>query len=148
MHDQRTRANDIALQILGELYAHEVAGIVKYLHYSFLIMGHNRIPIQKWLREQADEGIQHSILVGEKITSLGGEPPVFSKTFEKSSAHTINEILAEALEFEEQALALYHKLTVQASSTNDVALEELARRQIGEESDHVDEIRKMLRPPI
>jgi bacterioferritin len=147
MQDQRTRTNDVALQILGDLYTHEVAGVVKYLHYSFLIMGYNRIPIQKWFREQADEGMLHSILVGEKITSLGGEPP-FSKTLEASGAHSMNEILAEALDFEEQALTLYHKLAVHAASTNDVALEELARRQISEETDHVDEIRKMLRPPF
>ena len=147
MRDQKTRANDIALEILGDLYTHEVAGIVRYLHYSFLIMGHNRIPIQKWLRGQAEEGMQHSILVGEKITSLGGDPPVFSKSLEAPTARTIDGILAEALEFEEQALALYHKLAVQAAAANDVALEELARRQISEESDHVDEIRKMLRPP-
>jgi bacterioferritin len=146
MPEQTTRANDVALEILGELYTHEVAGIVKYLHYSFSIMGYNRIPIQKWFREQADEGMLHSILIGEKITSLGGEPPPFSQA-PASSARSLNEILTEALAFEEHALALYHELAAQAASTNDVALEELARRQIAEESDHVDEIRKMLRPP-
>ncbi len=38
-------------------------------------MGHSRIPIQKWFRDHATESIQQAILVGEKITSLGGDPP-------------------------------------------------------------------------
>jgi bacterioferritin len=147
MHDQRIRANEIALQILDRLYVHEVAGIVRYLHYSFMIMGHARIPIQKWLREQASEGMQHSIIVGEKITSLGGHPPLISATVEESHVHTLDGILAEALEFEEQALELYRKLAAAAAATNDIALEELARQQICSEQEHVDEVRKMLRPP-
>ena len=147
MHDQGIRANQIALQILDDLYAHEVAGIVRYLHYSFMIMGHARIPIQKWLREQATESMQHSILVGEKITSLGGHPSLLSATVEEANVHTLDGILAEALEFEEQALALYRKLAGAATAANDIALEELARRQICSEQEHVDEVRKMLRPP-
>jgi bacterioferritin len=147
MHDQGIRADRTALQILDELYLHEVAGIVRYLHYSFMIMGHARIPIQKWLREQASESMQHSILVGEKITSLGGHPSLVSATVEKSHGHTLDGILAEALEFEEQAVALYRKLAEAAAATNDIALEELARQQICSEQEHVDEVRKMLRLP-
>ena len=147
MHDQGIRADRTALQILDELYLHEVAGIVRYLHYSFMIMGHARIPIQKWLREQASESMQHSILVGEKITSLGGHPSLVSATIEESHVHTLDGILGEALEFEEQAVALYRKLAEAAAATNDIALEELARQQICSEQEHVDEVRKMLRLP-
>jgi bacterioferritin len=147
MHDQGIRADGTALQILDELYLHEVAGIVRYLHYSFMIIGHARSPIQKWLREQASESMQHSILVGEKITSLGGHPPLVSATVEESHGHTLDGILAEALEFEEQAVALYRKLAEAAAATNDIALEELARQQIFSEQEHVDEVRKMLRLP-
>jgi bacterioferritin len=146
MPDQQNQANDKALQILEQLYAHEVAGIVRYLHYSFLIMGHNRIPIQKWLREQADEGMQHSILVGEKITSLGGRTPAVAASVGDSQARTIDAILAEALAFEEQALSLYKKLAIEAAAVDDIALEELARSQISSEQEHVDQVRKMLRP--
>lgn len=148
MHDQEARPNAVvALQTLGEIYAHEVAGIVRYLHYSFMIMGHARIPIQKWLREQATESMQHSILMGEKITSLGGHPSLVPATVEESHVHTLDGILVESLNFEEQALALYRKLAAVAAAMNDIALEELARQQICSEQDHVDEVRKMLRPP-
>jgi len=32
----------------------ELAGLVRYLHYSFMVFGHNRIPIVAWGRSQAD----------------------------------------------------------------------------------------------
>jgi bacterioferritin len=147
MPDQQSQTKSAALQILGRIYAHEVAGIIRYLHYSFLIMGHNRIPIQKWLREQADEGIAHSVLIGEKITSLGGEIPAIVASAGESHARTLDEILKEALEFEEQALRVYRELAVEAAATDDIALEELARQQIFSEQDHVDAVRKMLRRP-
>jgi bacterioferritin len=34
------------MNCLQKLYQMEMAGIKRYLHYSFMIMGHNRIPIQ------------------------------------------------------------------------------------------------------
>ena len=147
MQHQATRTDQQTLDLLNELYEHEVAGVIRYLHYSFLIMGYSRIPIQKWFREQADEGIQHAVLVGEKITSLGGYPPVFSKQVEISARGNLDEILGEALEFEEQALAVYGRLAVHAAASNDIALEELARGQVASEQEHVDEVRKMLRRP-
>ena len=36
-----------ALEVLNQIFQAEMSGIIRYLHYSFMIMGHNRIPIQK-----------------------------------------------------------------------------------------------------
>src|ERR1700719_2768580 len=52
----------------------ELAGLVRYLHYSFMIFGHNRIPIVAWLRAQADHVQAHAVPAGEKLTNLGGHP--------------------------------------------------------------------------
>src|SRR5204863_9725240 len=46
--------------ILNRTLELELAGLVRYLHYSFMIFGHNRIPIVAWLRAQADEAQAHS----------------------------------------------------------------------------------------
>lgn len=132
-----------ALDLLSLIFQAEMAGIVRYLHYSFVIMGHNRIPIQKWFRDQASEGMTHAIAVGEKITSLGGHPPMVSMHVEETHIHSIDQLLKETLEFEEQALELYKKLA--KISSYDIALEEFARGLVAEETDHVDEVKKMLK---
>ena len=41
--------------VLNRLLEAELAGVVRYTHYSFLVFGFGRIPIVSWLREQADE---------------------------------------------------------------------------------------------
>ena len=114
-----------ALECLNEIFQAEMAGIVRYLHYSFMIMGHNRIPIQKWFRDQASESTAHTIIIGEKITSLGGHPPMISSKIVESNVHNVDQILKESLQFEEATLALYKKLVKLAG--DDIALEELAR---------------------
>lgn len=136
-----------ALATLQKVFACEMAGIVRYLHYSLMIMGHNRIPIQKWFREQANEAMKHSIIIGEKITSLGGHPEAVTASVKETNVHTIDGMLRESLEFEAEALAHYRELVKIAESAGDVALEELAREFVRVEQEHHDEVNKMLRSP-
>jgi len=132
-----------ALDCLNKIFQSEMAGIIRYLHYSFMIMGHNRIPIQKWFRNQASESMAHTEIIGEKITSLGGHPPMLSEPVEETNVHSIDQLLQECLSHEEKALSLYRDLVSLAG--NDIALEELARGLVKEETDHIDEVKKMLR---
>ena len=145
--NQKTYQNKEVLDLLGQIYQIESAGINRYLHYSFMIMGYNRIPIQKWFRENATEAMTHSIEIGEKITSLGGHPPLTSIPVKENNSHTILQLLEESLGFEEEAVSLYTKLAKLAESLGDVALEEMARGFVQAETEHVDEVRKMLRSP-
>jgi bacterioferritin len=128
---------------LHKIFQLEMSGIHRYLHYSFMIMGHNRIPIQKWFRDQASEAQAHAVEIGEKITSLGGHPPIVSAGIEENNQHGVHELLQESLNFELQGLQLYKELVRLAG--DDIALEELARDFVRQETEHVDEVRKMLR---
>jgi bacterioferritin len=131
------------MNCLSKIFQAEMAGIIRYLHYSFMVMGHNRIPIQKWFRDQADECVAHSIAIGEKITSLGGHPPLVTATIEETNAHGVDELLQESLHFEEESLGFYKELV--RLSVDDIALEELARDFVKVETEHIEEVRKMLR---
>jgi bacterioferritin len=114
-----------AMACLHKIFQAEMSGVIRYLHFSFMIMGHNRIPIQKWFRDQASEAQMHAIEIGEKITSLGGHPPIASASFEETNRHGVHELLQESLSFELEGLALYKELV--KLSGDDIALEELAR---------------------
>lgn len=134
--------NNAVMECLNKVFLAEMSGIIRYLHYSFMIMGHNRIPIQKWLRDRAAESMGHATTIGEKITSLGGHPPVVAAKVEETNVHSIDQILKESLKFEEAALNSYKDLVKLAG--DDVALEELAREFVRSETEHLDEVRKML----
>jgi len=140
-----SKNNEKILDCLSKIFQSEMAGIMRYLHYSFMIMGHNRIPIQKWFRDQAQEATDHAILAGEKITSMGGHPPMISAKVEESNQHTIDQILKESLSFEEEALGFYKDLAKLAVEADDIALEEFARTMVKDETDHIHEVQKMLR---
>ena len=144
---EKSYQNKQVLDLLGEIYKAEMSGINRYLHYSFMIMGYNRIPIQAWFRDNAKEAMDHATLIGEKITSLGGHPPIVAAKVEENNSHNINQLLEESLKFEEEAIMKYKSLVQVSSDLGDVALEEMARQFVREEVEHADEVRKMLRKP-
>ena len=134
------------VETLNRILELELAGLVRYLHYSFMIFGHNRIPIVSWLRSQADESQAHAVRAGEHITSLGGHPSLKIGSLLETHKHNVDEILREALVHEEEGLEEYHKLMKMVEGRN-IMLEEYARGQIAAETAHVADLGKMLRKP-
>lgn len=134
------------IEVLKHILELELAGLVRYLHYSFMVFGHNRIPIVSWLRSQADESQAHAVQAGEHITSLGGHPSLKLGPLLETHKHNIDEILREALEHEQQGLNEYRRLLEMVAGRN-IMLEEYARQQIAAEEAHAADIGKMLRKP-
>ena len=132
--------------VLNRLLETELAGVVRYTHYSFLVFGFGRIPIVSWLRAQADESLMHAQQVGEWITSLGDHPSLAIGPLLESHQHDIGAILRESLEFEGQALELYRQL-LRLVEGKLIGLEEFARQMIQAEEIHAAEVDKMLRKP-
>src|SRR4030081_533331 len=93
--------------VLNRLLEAELAGVVRYTHYSFLVFGFGRIPIVSWLREQATESLTHAQQLGEWITTLGAYPSLTIGSLLDSHQHDIAAILTESLDAEGKALALY-----------------------------------------
>jgi bacterioferritin len=138
--------SEAVIGTLNRILELELAGLVRYLHYSFMIFGHNRIPIVAWLRAQANESQAHATLAGEHITNLGGHPSLKIGSLLETHKHNVDEILSEALEHEDQGLEEYRKLLSMVAARS-IMLEEYARDQIAAEEAHLAEIRKMMRRP-
>lgn len=138
-------SNKQALEILNKIFQAEMAGVIRYMHYSFMIMGYHRIPIQAWFRAQATESMTHATTIGEKITSLGGHPPVIAMPVGEGNNHSVDAILKESLAHEEATLALYKELVKAAG--DDIAIEEMAREFVRLETEHIEEVNKMLKHP-
>jgi bacterioferritin len=137
---------DKVVGVLNRLLEAELAGVVRYTHYSFLVFGFGRIPIVSWLREQANESLLHAEQVGEWITTLGAYPSLAIGPLLDSHKNDIAAILHESLETEAHALDLYREL-LELVEGRLVALEEFARQMIHAEEVHAAEVDKMLRKP-
>lgn len=143
-----------ASNALNRILELELAGVVKYTHYSLMVYGYNRIPIVSWLKENATESLAHAHKAGELVTLLGGHPSLKIGALLETEKHDIGDILRESLEHETLALAAYYDLLKistathpYTSSVQSVLLEEYAREMIVAEEMHLDEVNKMLRMP-
>src|SRR5215213_2000251 len=117
------------IAVLNRILERELAGVVRYTHYSFLVFGFGRIPIVSWLRDQANESLLHAQQVGEWITTLGAYPSLAIGSLLDSHKSDIESILRESLDAEGAALTLYRELLAVVEGQS-VALEEFARQMI------------------
>jgi bacterioferritin len=138
--------NKKAIDALNTIMELELAGVVRYTHYSLMVYGYNRIPIVSWLKDNAQEGLGHAHKAGELVTLLGGHPSLKIGSLLETEKHDIGDILRESLEHEKTALAAYYDL-LKIAEGNSVLLEEYAREMIVQEELHLDEVNKMLRRP-
>lgn len=135
-----------AIDALNRIMELELAGVVKYTHYSLMVYGYNRIPIVSWLKGNADESLAHAHKAGELVTLLGGHPSLKIGPLLETEQHDIGDILRESLDHEKTALAAYYDL-LRIAEGDSVLLEEYAREMIVSEELHQDEVNKMLRRP-
>lgn len=132
--------------VLNRILELELAGVVRYTHYSLMVYGFNRIPIVSWLREQANESLAHAQAAGEWITTLGEHPSLAVGPLLETHKHNISQILNESRENENDGMEQYVKL-LELVEGRHVALEEYAREMILAEEMHLSEVDKMLRSP-
>lgn len=134
------------VEVLNKILALELAGVVRYTHYSLMIYGYNRIPIVSWLRGEATISIDHAQQAGEMITAMGEHPTLAIGPLLETHNHDIGDILKESMEIEREALKCYKELLGLVRDYS-VTLEEYARKLIFEEEMHEAEVDKMLRKP-
>jgi bacterioferritin len=138
--------NAAVLKQLNKILEHELAGVIRYTHYSFMVHGFGRIPIVSWLRSQADESMLHAHEAGELVTQLEGDPSLGIGSLLKSVTHDTGKILQESLVHEQEAAEAYMDL-LQLVQGKSVMLEEYASRMVADETRHIGDVQKMLRMP-
>ena len=136
--------NNKVLPCLNKILELELAGVVRYTHYAFMVQGPYRLSVVNWLKEQAKESLVHAEAVGEHITSLGEHPTLKIGELLETHKHSTEDILNECLKHEQAAIAAYYDLLKSIDGTS-IMLEEFARTMIATEEMHEAELKKMLR---
>ena len=134
---------DRVTQQLDRILQMELAGVIYYTHYSFMIYGHARIPITSWLRENATESLTHAHEAGEHIMRLKRRPALGIAALPTTRHNTIDDIITESVEREEASVQLYREL-LDIVKDKSVVLEEYAQRMIAAEAIHIREMELML----
>lgn len=79
------------IKLLNRIMEMELAGVVRYTHYSLMVYGYGRIPIVSWLKGNADESLAHAQRAGELVTMLGGHPSLAIGPLLESKKHDIGD---------------------------------------------------------
>jgi len=122
---------------------HEMSAMIRYLHHSFIVTGPMRGPLVTLFRNQARDSMNHAIVLGEKITALGGHPSVKIQEIYEPGEQTIEEMLKEDLEVERLHLNNYEQQLelVQDNTPLRIMLEQM----LVEETKHAEELEMYLR---
>ena len=131
-------------EILNQIMECELAGVIRYTHYSLMVTGPHRIPIVDFMKAQATESLLHAQQAGEILTGLEGHPRQSIAPIEETHQHDLNTVLQESLAHETAALNLYKQLLDEVENGS-IYIEEYARSMIGQEELHSMELKKMLR---
>jgi bacterioferritin len=134
---------DRVTEQLNRILQMELAGVIYYTHYSFMIYGHARIPITQWLQENATESLAHAQEAGQMIMRLHKRPDLGIAKLPTARHNTIDQILAESVEREEAGVQLYRDLMDMVKDKS-IALEEYAQRLVAAEVVHIREMELML----
>ena len=132
------------LSCLNKILELELAGVVRYTHYTFMVQGPYRLSVVGWLREQAKESLMHAEAVGEHITSIGEHPTLNIGELLETHKHSTEDILNECLEHERSAISAYYSL-LKTINSESIMLEEFSRTMIATEEMHEAELKKMLK---
>jgi len=139
------KVNERLIKALNKDLEREMAGIVRYLHHSFIVFGPNRGPLVQMFRQQASEATAHAVQLGEKITALGGHPTVRVEQVFEPGEQTIEEMIEEDLRAEKEQLELYTQQLRDFGNEN-LSMKLMLEQIIIAEQNHVEEMEKYLRP--
>lgn len=131
-------------EFLDKVISHELAGVIRYTHYSIMVTGTARLSLVNFFKQQANESLDHAQKAGDILTGLGGHPSMKVHHIEESNNHSVENIIQESMNHEFEAAQLYIELLHEVKDKS-IYLEEYARGMIANEEIHTLEMRKLLR---
>jgi bacterioferritin (cytochrome b1) len=127
---------------LDRLMAEEAEAFLRYFQLRYRLRGTDRLAAEGFFDKAMEETLEHATEIANKIRSLGHIPQLDIKLSLAGGPIRLPEALAEALEFEQQALDAYKEFLPRVEG--DPMLEDFIRKQIAVETEHVQEISMLL----
>ncbi len=127
---------------LNRLMAEEAEAFLRYFQLRYRLRGADLLIADGFIQKAMQETLEHAQEIAGKIRVLGHTPRLEIKLSLQGGPVRLQEALAEALEFEQQALDAYKEFLPRVEG--DPTLEDFIRKQIAVESEHVQEISMFL----
>lgn len=132
------------IELLNSSMEFELAGVVRYTHYSLVVTGPNRIPIVNFFQIQATDSLTVAQQIGEIITGLEGHPSLRISKMEESYTHSVKTLIEESINHEKKGLERYRKL-LDLVKNSSIYLEKFTRKMVASSEINIIELKKMRR---
>lgn len=127
---------------LNEDLAAEYQAVIMYRTYAALVTGPYRQELKAFFEGEIPDELAHAALLADKIVALGGTPAVAPAPV--PIAKDNREMLENALQAEVDTIERYTRRIEQAERAGEISIKIQLEDLIVDESNHRDDIRRML----
>jgi bacterioferritin len=128
---------------LNEDLAAEYQAIVMYRTYASLVTGPMRQELRAFFESEIPDELSHAAFLADKVVALGGTPAI--RVADIEIARDNRSMLENALQAEVETIERYTRRLQQAEGAGEIAIKVQLEDLIVDESNHRDDIRRMLK---
>jgi bacterioferritin len=128
---------------LNQDLAAEYGAVIMYRTYASLASGPFRVDLKAFFEGEIPDELGHAAFLTDKIVALGGTPVTHASEVPYTTDN--REMLEHALHAEEDTIARYTRRIDQAEAAGEIAVKVQLEDLIVDESQHRDDIRRMLK---
>lgn len=136
------------VELLKKAYADEIETVMNYQSNAIILDGVRAEEIKQSLKEDVQEELNHSQIIGQRLKQLGARPPG-SAEFEAhqdslqppADTTDVLSVIRGVLEAEEDAIETYRDLVQAAKEADDPVTEDLGVTLLADEEAHRTEFR-------
>jgi len=128
---------------LNEDLAAEYQAVVMYRTYASLVTGPYRQELRAFFESEIPDELRHAGFLADKIVALGGMPTTSMEPVATASDN--RQMLENALQAEIDTIARYTKRLAQAEAAGELSIKIQLEDLVVDESNHRDDIRRMLK---
>ena len=121
----------------------EYGAVIMYRTYASLTSGPYRIELKNFFEGEIPDELGHAAFLADKIVALGGTPTTEAEAVPHAGDN--RQMLENALKAEEDTIARYKTRVEQADAAGETAIRIRLEELIVDESQHRDDIRRMLK---
>jgi bacterioferritin len=127
---------------LNEDLAHEYQAVIAYTAYAAQVTGPFRPALRSFFLAEAADALKHAQMLADKIAALGGVPTVEPAPVPQATSPRA--MLEAVLAAETETVARYAERMAQAEELGELALVAELHEMIVDETQHREEVAKML----
>ena len=127
---------------LNEDLAAEYQAVILYRTYAALVTGPNRQELRDFFEREIPDELGHAALLADKIVALGGTPTTVAAPVPPAANN--REMLEHALQGEVDTIERYTRRIEQAERVGELSIKVQLENLVVDESNHRDDIRRML----